>query len=337
MMETEGHAVQDGFGIGLMPQEHRRRAGAVASRRGQLVMELHQLRYLVLLGEELNFTRAAARAHVAQPALSRQIRKLEDELGVPLVDRTTRRVRLTPAGQDLVGRARRILQEVDEARYAARDTLQLLTGRVTLGMSQTPGPLDVAELFATFHDRHPGVELAVREDLSVRLADALRTDRLDLAVVAAISSAARRRLELHPVAQEDLVLVVAGDHRLAGQRSVPITELEQERLVAFAAGATIRETVNQAARQAGFEPAIAFESNDILRIRALVARGLGVAVLPRSDAASPRPEVTIVELDEALTYGLYVAWRAERRLSPAAVELRRLLREQAGGGAQRAV
>src|SRR6059058_5182111 len=144
-------------------------------------MELHQLRYLVLLADELNFTRAAARGNVAQPALSRQIRKLEDELGVPLVDRTTRRVNLTPAGRDMTERARRVLTELDDARTAARRAVELLTGRVTIGMTQTPGPLDTARLLAAFHQRHPGVELAVREELSVILADRLRDDDLDLA------------------------------------------------------------------------------------------------------------------------------------------------------------
>ena len=292
-------------------------------------VELHQLRYLLLLSEELNFTRAAARAHVAQPALSRQIRKLEDELAVPLVDRTTRRVRLTPAGQDLADRARRILHEVDSARFAARDALQLLTGRVTIGMTQTPGPIDVAGLLAAFHDRHPAIELAVREALSVRLADGLRTDHLDLAVVATLGPLAGRRLLLHPLAHEDLVLIVAPEHRLARRRTAGVDELRDERLVAFGAGATIRDTLDQAARRAGFEPTIAFESNDIMRTRALVALGLGVALLPLSDATGPGPEVAIVRLDDpTMTHRLFVAWREERRLSPAADEFLRGLREE---------
>src|SRR3954452_10121533 len=120
-------------------------------------MELHQLRYLVLLAEELNFTRAARRGNVAQPALSRQIRKLEDELGVPLVDRTTRRVRLTPAGAEFAERTRTILHALDGAREARREAAQLLSGRVLLGVTQTPGSVDVPQLLAGFHGRHPAV------------------------------------------------------------------------------------------------------------------------------------------------------------------------------------
>src|SRR3954453_21746774 len=120
-------------------------------------MELHQLRYLVLLAEELNFTRAARRGNVAQPALSRQIRKLEDELGVPLVDRTTRRVRLTPAGVDLAATARHVLAELDDARAAVTAAVALLSGRVAVGMTATPGPVDVPRILGAFSRAHPGV------------------------------------------------------------------------------------------------------------------------------------------------------------------------------------
>src|SRR6201996_2012480 len=109
-------------------------------------MEIRQLRYLVALSQELSFTNAAARANVAQPALSRQIRRLEDELGTALVDRTSRRVQMTAAGQQLVRRAIPILDEVETARAEMLQVTQLTTGRLALGTTQTPGPLDIGEL-----------------------------------------------------------------------------------------------------------------------------------------------------------------------------------------------
>src|SRR4051794_33900840 len=118
-------------------------------------MELHQLRYLVLLADELNFTRAAARGNVAQPALSRQIRKLEDELGVPLVDRTTRRAGRPPAGADLTATARDVLAQLDEARAQATAAVALLGGRLAIGMTHTPGPVDVPRLLGAFSHAHP--------------------------------------------------------------------------------------------------------------------------------------------------------------------------------------
>src|SRR5436305_14970009 len=129
-------------------------------------MDFRQLRYLVSLAEEKHFTRAAAREHIAQPALSQQIRRLEDELGLPLVERTTRSVWMTDAGHLLVGRARRILAEVDAARAEMQGLTGLQTGHVTVGAIHTMGPVDLSLPLAMFHEHYPGVELTVREHSS---------------------------------------------------------------------------------------------------------------------------------------------------------------------------
>ena len=128
-------------------------------------MELRQLRYLVALADEQHFTRAAAREHIAQPALSQQIRRLEQELGLALVERTTRRVTITEAGQTLVARARRILSEVDGANAEMQALAGVRTGHVMVGTMHTMGPVDVSLALAVFHQRHPGVELTVREQI----------------------------------------------------------------------------------------------------------------------------------------------------------------------------
>ena len=157
-------------------------------------MELRQLRYLIALAEEGSFTRAATNANVAQPALSRQIQKLERELGLPLVDRTTRRVAITPAGQEVAATGRRVLGELEALTHSLQQTMNLLRGTVTIGVTQTPGPIDVPRILAAFNRRHPGVELILREGLSVDLASQLREDRLDLALISAISARERRGL-----------------------------------------------------------------------------------------------------------------------------------------------
>lgn len=285
-------------------------------------MELRQLRYLVALADEQHFTRAAARSHVAQPALSQQIAKLEQELGLSLVDRTTRRVALTEAGALLVGRARRVLAELDAADGELQQLTGLLSGRVTIGLTQTPGPFDLLPLLSAFHARFPGVELAVREDLSTRLAEELRAGALDLAMVSDIGAADREGLVLEPLARERLVAVLPPAHRLAGRRSITLRDLRDERFVAFREGATIREAVARAALAAGFAPRIAFEVHELARTRAIVAAGLGVAILPRSDAQAPGPAVAAVELVRpALTHAISLAWRAGRQHSPAAQAL----------------
>jgi len=290
-------------------------------------MELSQLRYLVALAEERHFTRAAARAHIAQPALSQQIRRLEDELGLALVERTTRRVAMTEAGELLVARARRVLAELDAAYTELQALRGVEAGHVTLGAMHTMGPVDLSLVLAIFHRRHPGVELTVREQSSEELAEMLRVDELDLALLSVTERIESHGLGLHQLVLEELVLILPPDHRLAHRRRVRMKELSQEQFISFREGARLRELLVSAGHQAGFEPQVKLESNESHRIRRLVARGMGAAILPKSDAMGDGAHVAVAALSEpSLSRDITLAWRAERRHSPAAVEFLELVR-----------
>src|SRR5919198_6595012 len=216
-------------------------------------MKLRQLRYLVALAEERSFTRAAGKVLVAQPALSQQIAKLEAEVGLPLVDRTTRRVAMTEAGDRLVEHARRVLKQVDVAREDLADLAGLRGGRLTIGASQTVGALNLSGLLAEFYRRHPAVDLSVREDLSVNLARALQADELDLAFVTLAENRAEG-LELEVLSREELVAVLPEDHPLAGRANLQVADLDGEAIATFRQGARIRHRLVEAAARAGFEP-----------------------------------------------------------------------------------
>lgn len=289
-------------------------------------MNVRQLSYLVALSSEGSFTRAAAASNVAQPALSRQIQKLERELGLPLVDRTTRRVSLTPAGQEVVAVGNRVLNELDSLRQSLHQTKNMLQGTVTIGVTSTPGPVDIPKLLGAFSRSHPGVELVLREGLSVELAGQLREDRLDVALISGIALADRDQLELKPYRAERLVVLLPAGHPLASRPSLTIADLRSERFVAFPPGATIRGTVERAARQAGFVPRASIEIGDASRAVALVADGLGVAVLPESEARVGSALDTVVQpLNPPLRYEIFVAHRARRHLVPAAEALREMI------------
>ena len=298
-------------------------------------MELRQLRYLVALADELNFTRAAAREHVAQPALSQQIKRLEDELGLALVERTTRQVRLTDAGAMLVSRARRILAEVGAVYSEVEAIKGTESGRVNVGSMHTMGPVDVSLALAIFHQRHPGVELTVREQSSQELADMLRNDELDLAFLSVTEEIESHELGLQPLVSEELVVILPVDHRLRGRRRLRMRELEHEEFISFREGARLRELLNSAAASAGFVPRIKLESNESQRIRRLVGRGMGVAILPRSDALATGDDVAVATLTEpSLKREIALAWRQGRRHPPAVVEFLELAKElfdQTGG------
>jgi LysR family transcriptional activator of glutamate synthase operon len=284
-------------------------------------MDLRQLRYLVALAEERNFTRAAAREHIAQPALSQQIRRLEEELGLTLVERTTRRAEMTDAGQLLVGRARRILAELESAHTEMLGLKGMHAGHLTIGAMHTMGPVDLSLALAIFHERHPGVELTVREHPSEEMAEMLRVDELDLAFLSVTERIESRGLGLQLLVSEELVVLLPRDHALGARRRLRMSELADEQFISFRPGARLRELLVSAGRSAGFEPLVKLESNESQRVRRLVARGMGVAILPRSDAEGPGADVAVATLREpALTRDITLAWRAERRHAPAAAE-----------------
>ncbi len=282
-------------------------------------MELRQLRYLVALADERHFTRAAAREHIAQPALSQQIRRLETEVGLALVERTTRRVALTDAGELLVARARRILSEVEDAQAELGTLAGLKGGRLAVGALHTMGPVDLSLLLASFHRNHPDIELTVREQSSEELAEMLRDDVIDLAFLSVTENIQSRGLQLRRLVTEELVAVLPPQHALAGRGDVTLTELAADSFISFRAGSRLRELLEWAAAAAGFEPRITLESNESRRIRSLVSSGLGVAILPRSDAVGAGAPVAVARLTKpALTRDVTLASRDKRRHSPAA-------------------
>jgi LysR family transcriptional regulator, transcription activator of glutamate synthase operon len=291
-------------------------------------MELRQLRYLVALAEELNFTRAAAAEHIAQPALSQQIRKLEDEVGVALVERTTRHVSLTEAGELLVVRARRILAELDSAHSEMEALRGIDRGHVTIGAIHTMGPIDLSLALAEFHARYPHVALSVREQTSEENAELLRIDELDLAFLSVTERVESHELGLHQLISEELLVLLPIDHALARHEEVRMAELAHEQFISFRQGARLRELLFSAGRDAQFVPRVTLESNESHRIRTLVSRGLGVAILPRSDAIGQGAEVAVARLvAPVLRRDIPLAWRAGRRHSPAAAAFIELARE----------
>jgi DNA-binding transcriptional LysR family regulator len=291
-------------------------------------MELRQLRYLVALAEELNFTRAAAAEHIAQPALSQQIRRLEEELGIALVQRTTRHVSLTEAGQLLVVRARRILAELESVHSELQALRGIDRGHVTIGAIHTMGPIDLSLVLAEFHARYPQVALSVREHTSEECAELLRIDEVDLAFLSVTERVESHELGLHQLISEELMVLMPVGHPLAGRDEVRMAELSHEQFISFRVGARLRELLFSAGRDAQFEPRVTLESNESYRIRTLVSRGLGVAILPQSDAVGQGAEVAIARLvAPALRRDITLAWRAGRRHSPAAQAFMELARE----------
>lgn len=280
-------------------------------------MELRQLGYFVTVAEEQNFTRAAQRLRIAQPAVSQQMQGLERELGEALFDRTARGVRLTAAGQALLPHARATLVAAQLGRDAISSLRGLLTGHLSLGTVRH-APAGLADLIGSFHQAHPGIQLKITEDHTGPLLGALRTGLLDVAY-AGLGPGQRvpPGLSSRVVATEPVVLVMHHDHALAGEGSVPLARLRGEPMVTLPEGSGQRAMVEAAAHAAGFTPQIVAESSQLGMLTGLAARGVGVAVVPES-AARPGPELAVVPIGRpALRHRLALTWR-EHALTPAA-------------------
>ncbi len=288
-------------------------------------MDLRQLEHFVAVADEQHFTRAAQKVHIVQSALSTSIRALEIELGAQLFVRSTRSVKLTPAGKALYEKAVAVLASVRDARTAVAVVQGLERGSLTIGVVQSIGPfLNLAELLGTFQAEHPGIEMRVLQGSTTSLMEDVRNARLDLAIVPLFEP-------LHDVATiliacEALVLACAPNHPLAGSTDVSLSRLANEPFVDFLLDWGTRRIVDRAFAQAGIERRTMFEVSDLQTAFDLVARGLGVALLPEAlvaaRATSSTPDVAIAHVQEEICWELVIAYRerepAESAKNPAA-------------------
>jgi DNA-binding transcriptional LysR family regulator len=248
-------------------------------------MNLRQLRYAVALAEAQSFTKAADNEYVVQSALSQQLRKLEDELGVALFERTTRSVALTPAGEALLPLMHQVLAGVDQIKFDAQALSGTVAGRLTVGMMEVPSEsLDVAALMATFHARYPEVSVTLRSGGSDLLIEAVRDRKLDVAVVGSNVSTPTGRLTFTELFTEPLVAVLPSSHELAGRSSVLLDQLAALPFIDFPPGYGLRHETDRGF--AGVTRRVAFEVTRVDEVIQFVSQDLGVALLPESVAIS---------------------------------------------------
>jgi DNA-binding transcriptional LysR family regulator len=254
-------------------------------RQGRKIVELRRFRYFVAVAEELHFRRAAERLHLAQPALSQQVKKLEVELGVDLFHRTRRGVALTSAGVVFLEEARHVLRLADEAARAAQEAATGSVGRLRVGLLADAVPTRVSQAIVRFSTRFPGVDVNP-ETLSARRAiEDVRAGRLDVAVVAL--PAPISGLGATSLGREGTVAAVADRHPLSGRPSVPMDRLADQRLVMLprVTNPAFYDGVIAACRDAGFTPSIVETTEPQIEHALLkVAGGAGIALLPASAA-----------------------------------------------------
>jgi DNA-binding transcriptional LysR family regulator len=246
-------------------------------------MELRHLRYFVAVAEELHFRRAAERLHIAQPAVSEQVRKLEEELGVRLFDRTPRNVSLTDAGAALLIEARRVLDQAEVARLAARRALGRPSSVLRIGYLPASLPASVPRTLQRLAREWPDLETTLQPGFGLELVDAVRAEKLDVAIVSLPTPAAGLRVT--GLGDQRAVAVFPVGHDHAVKSAIRLEQIVPERIVVFPRDADrpFYDAVIAACRDAGISPTL-IESPDaqVERVLLAVAAGAGMAVLPES-------------------------------------------------------
>jgi LysR family transcriptional regulator, transcription activator of glutamate synthase operon len=286
------------------------------SRTKIVGVELRQLRSVEAVARHRHFTRAAEELHVAQSALSHQIRRLEEELGTPLFERTSRRVIPTEAGQAIAARARRVLDEVDAARAEVDELRGVLRGRIWIGALLPAGDLDVPGLLADFSRAHPGVEVGLREGIAADMLRYLAADELD-AAFCLLAGKPPDDLAVAELSHDEVVAAFAPD-RAPTTPHVTVADLAHDPIIATRHGSAITAVLDQSFADAGRPLRLALESGDPFLLRSLAARGFATAILPRSLTALEGPAVEVRSLQPAVHLPVALVWRRERNAPPAA-------------------
>lgn len=270
-------------------------------------MELRHLKHFIVVAEELNFTRAAERVHIAQSALSTSVRMLEEDLRAKLFVRSTKQVQLTPAGRAFLEKAREILRAVEIGREKVAEIEGLRSGSLSIGtVHSLPVFLNLPTLISRYHAENPGIELRLRQGDTASLIEQLRAGKLDLAFLPLLVPP--DDIITGIIACEDMVAIVPQSHPLAGQTNVPLRSLIQYPFVDFELGWGTRSLIDLAFGQAGLQRRTAFDVTDLESIIDLVEQGLGIALLPETIAEPRRSKISICELAEpAICWELVVA------------------------------
>ena len=276
-------------------------------------MELRHLRYFIAVADELSFSRAAEKLHIAQPPLSQQIQALETELGVRLFDRQSRPLRITQAGQVFLSEARVTLEKLEQAVTTTQLVHQGKLGYLTVGFTSSMANGILPTIMRTFQQEYPNVKLILREKNCNVQIQGLRDRDTDIVFVYQdYQSVQANDLEVMPLSQESLVVVLPVKHQLANKSELSIVDLANEEFVMPLSHVTfsLAEQIEYLFAQAELKPKISQQALFMVTILGLVAGGMGISILPASVQNLQRQGVVYCPIREKTTTNqLIAAWR----------------------------
>lgn len=284
-------------------------------------MEISVLRWFQAVAEGATVTETAELAHVSQPALSRALARVEREVGTPLLHRTGRLLRLTPAGQIFKGHVDQVLDRYDDGLRAVAQAVDPETGLVPLAFLHTFGTWLVPALLNGFRETHPKIRFELKQHGEAPILQALLDGVVDLVLTS--DDPGHPLVTWRHLFVEPLLLALPPHHPLAGRSDIRLAEVADEPFVVLHTGYGLRATTEKLCRQAGFEPIVAFEGEEVETLRGLVTAGLGVSLLPLQQTATyptstvppACPHLPVTDVVCFRDVGL--AWLTDRPLPPA--------------------
>jgi LysR family hydrogen peroxide-inducible transcriptional activator len=292
-------------------------------------MNLRDLRYLVALADHKHFGRAAEASFVSQPTMSTQIKKMEDELGVALVERSSRKVLLTEVGRAVADRARTVLREVDQIKELARRTKDPESGTVRLGMFPTLGPYLLPHVVPNLRKRFPKLELLLIEERTAVLIKQLHEGKLDAACLALPLH--EEQLHAEFLFEEPFVLAVPRGHRLGTKATLKLADLSHEHVLLLEDGHCLRDQALDVCHMAGASEKDGFRATSLETLRQMVAANVGVTLLPTLAVKPPvslSGEVRLVRFrDGTPSRRIALVWRKSSAMAPFLLKLSKVLRD----------
>jgi LysR family transcriptional regulator, hydrogen peroxide-inducible genes activator len=255
-------------------------------------MKLRDLSYFVMLAKTLHFGKAAALCHVSQPTLSVQIKKLEDRLGIILIERDNKNVRLTPEGKIIAAKAAIVLQEIEAIKTYAKTVQDPKAGDLHLGIIPTLGPYLLPQTIQTLHHKLPKLSLWLHEAQTEILLAKLQTGELDLAILALPIE--EENLTAIPLFNEAFYFAVNKNHALAKKKKISLQEIEDEKILLLADGHCLRAQALALCQNIRLEPMGDFKATSLETLRHMVAQGLGATLIPELATQVPNPNICYI-------------------------------------------
>ncbi len=278
-------------------------------------MELRQLEYFQMASRLRNITRAAKRLRVSQPNITVAIKKLENELGIQLFDRSQKQLSLTPEGSVFLSRVEVALRCLNDALIEVNDFKQLQKGIIKIGIPPMMGAFLFPKIFSGFQSRHPALDVLLFEEGSIAIREMLDRDELDFGI--AITSNASPSLNVLPMTRSQLVVCVSKDSKLANKEKISNSEIASSNLIVMKQGSYLRQIIQDRLRSLHISPNIVLESSQITTIKGLVAHNVGIAFL-LDFIADNNNEIISIPLEEPIFVDIGLAWKKDRYVSKAA-------------------